>query len=279
MTKDNLTIACVQMQSGIKAEENIATACEYIKQAATEGADFVSLPEMVNLMQIDKSKTTGEVFPQAQDKGLLKLCGTAKENKIWLHIGSMMFCNDGDKDFVNRGFLINDEGEIIAQYDKLHMFDVNLPNKESYKESASFQAGSNAVVATTPWGVCGLSICYDLRFAYLYRTLSQAGARLIFVPAAFTATTGAKHWHKLLQARAIECGAWIVAANQGATHADGRKTYGHSLIVNPDGDIILDAKEKTGVHIAKIDLTLSDIARQQIPSLQHDNFPKEVITS
>ncbi len=266
------------MQSSDKIDENINTASEYIKIAAQQNADMICFPEAMNLMQINKDKAKKLVAPQHNDQGLKTLCKAANKHKIWILAGSMMLANEkNDKEFVNRSLLINNKGEIQAQYDKLHMFDAELEHNENYKESAAVQAGNKAVIAQTPWGKCGLSICYDLRFPYLYRTLAQEGARFIFAPAAFTHTTGKKHWHILMQARAIETGSWIIAPNQGGLHNDGRKTYGHSLIVNPDGEIILDAKMKTGVHIAKLDLSMSDKMRQQIPSLQHDNIPQEIL--
>lgn len=283
---DKLTVACIQTQASTDVADNIAASLASIRKAAAQGAEMVSLPEMVNLMQVDKVKALPQIRTQAEDQGLVAYRAIAAELGLWIHVGSMIMLNDRDsrngrdsrKPFVNRGFLLSDKGEIVAVYDKLHMFDVDLSANESYCESDAFVSGDVGVCAQSPWGVLGLSICYDLRFAYLYRALAQAGARLLFVPAAFTRTTGAKHWHILLQARAIETGCWVIAANQGADHADGRQTYGHSLIIDPDGKICMDAGMVTGAHVAQIDLGESQAARMRIPSLYNDNPPQRIDT-
>jgi predicted amidohydrolase len=186
---------------------------------------------------------------------------------VWVHLGSLALQGTGKK-FVNRGFLIGPDGEIAARYAKIHLFDVAL-GTESWRESAAYDAGEEAVVAATPWGALGLTICYDVRFPALHRALAEAGAQMIAVPAAFTRPTGQAHWHVLLRARAIETGCWVIAAAQTGEHADGRATYGHSLVISPWGEVVLDMGEAPGIGIAHIDMAAVAAARGKVPALEH----------
>jgi len=239
-----------------------------VKQASSEGATFIFTPETTHLMEMDRSAVLAKASYQADDAGLKALQNAAKEYGVWLHIGSLIIKVAEDR-LVNRAFLINDRGEITAQYDKVHLFDVDLEGGESYRESALYDAGGTAVIAKSPLGILGLSICYDLRFPYYYRQMAEAGAVILTVPAAFTQQTGEAHWHSLLTARAIENGAFVIAAAQCGLHATGRRTYGHSLVISPWGDVLLDAGENPGVHVVDIDLTAIEKARKTVPSLSH----------
>jgi len=245
---------------------------ELIRQAASRGATLVITPEMTTLIELDRAALMEKIFDQSEDPSLPVFQDLAKELSIWLVIGSMAL-QQGDK-IVNRCFVISPDGQIVNHYDKIHMFDVDLPGGEQYRESRSYEAGARAVMAQTPWGKLGLSICYDVRFPSLYRSLAQAGASMLTVPAAFTRVTGEAHWHILLRARAIENGSFVLAAAQCGSHmnarGDVRETYGHSLIVDPWGNIIDDGDTDKGVVVAEIDLSLCEKARKRIPSLRHD---------
>jgi predicted amidohydrolase len=212
-----------------------------------------------------------KTFAEQSDPGLAAFRELASELGIWLLIGSLAIKLSDDK-LANRSFLINAQGEVAARYDKIHMFDVDLPNGESYRESKNYQPGITAMVAETPWGALGMSVCYDLRFPNLYRELAQAGAKMLTVPAAFTRTTGQAHWHILLRARAIESGCFVFAPAQCGIHADGRETFGHSLVVAPWGEILSDGGEAPGIIMADIDLSRIKTARSAVPSLNHDRL-------
>ena len=268
-TSTTFRAALVQMCSGRNVSRNVSDASDLIRQAAQAGADYVQTPEVTTLMELDKERLFAEAQPEASNKALEQFQALARELKIWLHIGSMGVLLRKDK-LANRAFVLSPAGDVVARYDKIHMFDVDLPGGESYRESANYEAGSDAVIAPLPWGGLGLSICYDLRFPQLHRTLAQGGARFIAIPAAFTRTTGEAHWHTLLRARAIETQCYVFAAAQGGRHEHGRETFGHSLIVSPWGEILAEAGMEPGVVSATIDLKAQDDIRKRVPSLKHD---------
>jgi len=261
--------ACVQLRSSDDVAENIRTASGLIRDAKALGADFVSTPENTTLMAPDGGAKLERSFPEDRDPALPQFRSLAEELGIWLLIGSLAIKVSETKT-ANRSYLIDPKGRVAARYDKIHLFDVDLPSGEHYRESNTVAGGDNAVTAEFPGAKLGLSICYDLRFPQLYRALAKAGASVLTVPSAFTETTGKAHWHTLLQARAIENGAFVIASAQGGLHANGRRTYGHSLIVAPWGEVIAEAGVDPGVIIAEIDPGLSAEARTRIPSLQHD---------
>jgi predicted amidohydrolase len=265
-----LRVACVQVTSTTDIAENIRLTSELIRQAKAEGAQLVGLPEVVNLVQRSRRKSLEVVRTQAEEPALAAYRALAAELGIWLLSGSLVIKLSDDERMANRSFLIDDDGEIRAVYDKIHMFDVDLEGGESYRESKVFRPGDRAVVADMPWCRVGMTVCYDLRFPYLYRALAKAGADILTVPAAFTRQTGRAHWHILLRARAIETGCFVMAPAQCGDHEDGRQTYGHSLIVSPWGEVLADGGESPGIVVA--DLELGDVAkaRRMIPSLQHD---------
>lgn len=259
--------ACVQMRSGIDRARNIADATALIEEASQKGAHFIVTPEMTNAVDRDADRLSSSL-PEGENIDEVKaFASAAAENGVWLLIGSMAI-KRADGRLANRSFLFGPDGEIAARYDKIHMFDVSLENGESWRESRVYHPGSEAVVVATPLAAIGLSICYDLRFPHLYRAMARAGAEVLCVPAAFTRQTGRAHWKTLLTARAIECGAFVVAAAQGGVHQDGRETFGHSLIISPWGDILAEAKgDEPCVILAEIDPLRVKKARSQIPSL------------
>jgi predicted amidohydrolase len=226
-------------------------------------------PENTGMIEPVKPQLLAKARTEAEHDALPEFRALAAELGIWLLIGSLQVKLD-QTSLANRSFLIDDTGAVAARYDKIHMFDVDLRGGESYRESATFRPGERAVVAATPWGRLGLTVCYDLRFAYLYRALAQAGAAFLTVPAAFTRPTGEAHWHVLLRARAIETGAYVFAPAQCGAHAEGRKTYGHSLIVAPWGEVLADGGDEPGIILAEIDPAKVDAARSMIPALRHD---------
>jgi predicted amidohydrolase len=261
--------ACVQLRSSDDVTENIRAASVLIREAKAQGADFIATPENTTLMAPDGGAKLERSFPEQTDPSLPAFRALAAELGAWLLIGSLAI-KVSDAKTANRSFLIDPKGAIAARYDKIHLFDVDLPSGEKYRESGTVAGGGRAVTADLPWGKIGLSVCYDLRFPQLYRMLAQAGALLLTVPAAFTETTGKAHWHVLLRARAIENGAFVLAPAQGGSHAGGRKTYGHSLIVGPWGEVLAEAGTDPGVIVADIDPALALEARTRIPSLRHD---------
>lgn len=274
MTDRVFTAACVQLRSGRDEEDNIASASALIREAAGAGADYVQTPETTNLMERDRRALFSKLQPEDESKAVATFRALAAELGIWLHIGSLALRID-DATAVNRALLITPEGGIAARYDKIHMFDVDLDGGESYRESKHYRPGREAVLADLPWGRLGLSICYDLRFSHLYRTLAKAGANILAIPAAFTKQTGEAHWHVLQRARAIEAGAFVVSAAQGGLHQDGRETFGHSLIIDPWGRILAESGDEPGVILAEIDVSASAEARRKIPALTNDR-PFEV---
>jgi deaminated glutathione amidase len=261
--------ALVQLRSGRSIDDNVAIASRLIRDAAKTGAQYVQTPENTTIMDEDKERLRRVCGPEAGNKAVEAFGALARELKLWLHIGSMPVATPGGK-IANRALLFDPTGAIAARYDKIHMFDVDLGGGETYRESASIEPGSSAVVARLPWCGLGLTICYDLRFAALYRSLAQAGAEVLTVPAAFTQPTGEAHWHVLLRARAIETGSFVLAAEQGGTHENGRQTYGHSLVVSPWGEVIAEAGIEPGVIACTIDVGEAEEARRRIPALKHD---------
>lgn len=267
----SLTVGLVQMTGGVDVARNIDTAVGLVREAAGRGAAFVLTPEMTGLVDRRRDRLLANTTTEADDPTLAALRAVAADLGVWLLIGSLALKASADRDdrLVNRSFLIGPDGAIAARYDKVHLFDVDLPDGESYRESSLYDGGARAVVAETPWGGVGLSVCYDLRFASLYRALALAGARLLTVPSAFTRTTGEAHWHVLLRARAIETGAFVLAPAQVGRHEDGRQTFGHALAVDPWGRVLVDGGEAVGVHLAKLALDEVDRVRARIPSLDH----------
>jgi predicted amidohydrolase len=261
--------ACVQLRSSDDVSENIRAASGLIREARKAGADFVATPENTTLMAADGGAKLELSRPEDRDPALPVFKALAEELGIWLLIGSLAIKVD-ERKTANRSFLIDPRGTIAMRYDKIHLFDVDLPSGEQYRESNTVAGGSAAVAADLPWGRIGLTICYDVRFPHLYRSLAKAGAFALTVPSAFTETTGKAHWHVLLRARAIENGAFVIAPAQGGTHANGRRTYGHSLIVSPWGEILAEAAIEPGIILAEIDPAASLDARTRIPGLQHD---------
>ncbi len=264
-----VTVACVQMTAGREVGPNVAAATALIRRAHDAGAKLVLTPENTAMMEPVKPQLLAKARTEAEHDALPAFRALAAELGIWLLIGSLQVKLD-QTTLANRSFLIDDTGAIAARYDKIHMFDVDLKGGESYRESATFRAGERAVVAATPWGRIGMSVCYDVRFAYLYRALAQAGAAFLTVPAAFTRPTGEAHWHVLLRARAIETGSYVLAPAQCGEHAEGRRTFGHSLIVAPWGEVLADGGEAPGIVLAEIDPTKVEEARAMIPALRHD---------
>jgi predicted amidohydrolase len=267
-TPASFTVGLVQMRSGLAPAANLETATKLIGEAKRNGADYVQTPEMTNIMDIKRERLFATMVSEEEDVSLVRFRELARQLDITLHIGSLGLKISNDR-AVNRSFLIDREGEIVARYDKIHMFDVDLANGESYRESRNFRPGESGVVADLPWGRLGFTICYDLRFPALYRALAEAGASFIAIPAAFTQQTGEAHWHVLIRARAIENGCYVFAAAQGGMHENGRATFGHSLIVDPWGRIIAEGGTEPGLVMAKIDPAEVAAARGRVPSLQH----------
>ncbi|WP_242137415.1 carbon-nitrogen hydrolase family protein [Sphingomonas sp. CARO-RG-8B-R24-01] len=263
-----MKIAVAQLTSGIDPVRNAGTLVDAVAQAAAGGAGMLFTPEMSGLIDQDRKRAAAVLRAEADDLVLAAVRQAAAAHGIWVHVGSLAV-RTAEGRLANRAFVIDDAGEIRARYDKLHLFDVDLPTGESWRESASYVPGQDAVVVDTPAGTLGLSICYDLRFPDLYRTLSNAGANVLAIPAAFTRPTGAAHWHVLMRARAIEAAAYVVAAAQTGEHEDGRATYGHSLVVDPWGQVVLDMAEAAGVGFAEIDPTRIADVRARIPVLSH----------
>jgi len=259
--------ALVQLRSGRSMEANLERAEALVRRAAQGGAVYVQTPENTAVMELKPELVLRAAQTEDESVALAKLRALAAELGIFLHIGSLAIKLDEAR-VANRSYLIDPQGGIAARYDKLHMFDVDLAGGESHRESSHCRPGAKAVVADLPFGRLGLSVCYDLRFPQLYRALATSGAEFIAIPSAFTKQTGEAHWHVLTRARAIETGAFVLAATQGGLHENGRATYGHSLIVSPWGEILAEAGEEPGVIFADIDLAASAEARARIPALK-----------
>lgn len=263
-----MKLALLQMTSGIDPARNAATLVDAVGTARREGAAMLFTPEMSGLIDRDRERGSRSIVAEGEDPVLSAVRAAAAEERLWVHLGSLAIRRPDGK-FANRGFVIDDQGAIRARYDKLHLFDVDLATGERWRESTAYAAGERAVVAATPAGQLGLSICYDLRFAGLYAALSGAGATVMAVPAAFTRPTGAAHWHVLMRARAIESSAFVVAAAQTGVHEDGRATYGHSLVVDPWGEVLLDMGEAPGLGFAEIDSARIADVRRRLPVIDH----------
>ncbi|MBX6324112.1 MAG: carbon-nitrogen hydrolase family protein [Rhodospirillaceae bacterium] len=264
-----VTVACVQMTAGREPGPNIDAAARLIREARAAGAGFILTPENTAMMEPKRALILEKAQPEDRHPALPAFRSLARETGAWLLVGSLAVKLD-ETTCANRSFLIDAAGDVVARYDKIHMFDVDLAGGESYRESATFRPGAEAVLAETPWGKLGMTVCYDLRFAYLYRALAQAGAEFLSVPAAFTRRTGEAHWHVLLRARAIETGCFVFAPAQYGEHAEGRKTFGHSLIVAPWGEVLADGGEGPGLVMAEIDPARVAEARRMVPALRHD---------
>jgi len=260
--------ALVQLRTGLLPAENLVQATQLIREAAAQGAQYIQTPEVTNVMQENRKALFDLLASEADDTSLKAYQDLAAELKVHLHVGSLALRASPER-AVNRSFLIGPNGDVLASYDKIHMFDIDLENGESYRESANYQPGETAVLTDLPWGRLGLTICYDLRFPALFRALAEGGASFISVPSAFTRRTGEAHWHALLRARAIENGCYILAAAQGGLHQNKRETFGHSLIVDPWGRVIAEGGIEPGVITAEIDPARVAAARKSIPSLQH----------
>lgn len=263
-----MRIALAQMTSGIDPAANARAVSGAVAEAKAGGASMLFTPEMTGLLDRDRARAAASITLEEDDPTLAAAREAAARHGLWVHLGSLALRRT-DGRLANRGFVIDDSGAICARYDKLHLFDVDLPTGESWRESAAYAAGEGTVVVDTPVGALGLSICYDLRFPDLYRALSDAGATVLAIPAAFTRPTGAAHWHVLMRARAIEAAAFVIAAAQTGAHADGRATYGHSLVVDPWGEVLLDMGEAAGVGFADIDPARVAEVRSRIPVLDH----------
>jgi predicted amidohydrolase len=261
-------VGLVQMRSGLEPAANLTAVAAAVEDAKRGGADYILTPEMTNICALKRDSLLAKIVPEEEDPTLAALREAARKHSIYIHIGSLAIEASADK-ASNRSFLIDRKGDIVARYDKIHMFDVDLGGGESYRESNNYRAGDLAVVADLPWGRLGCTICYDLRFPALYRALAEAGASFIAVPAAFTKVTGEAHWHVLLRARAIENGCFIFAAAQGGHHEDGRDTFGHSMVIDPWGKIIAEGGTEPGVVIAEVDPAAVTAVRGKVPSLRH----------
>jgi predicted amidohydrolase len=263
-------VALYQARTGIDPETNKDDLVAAVEEAARGGAAMLFTPEMSGLLDRDRERAAANLHDEAGDPVLAAVRAAAARAGIWVHLGSLALSDGRGDRLVNRGFVIDPEGAVRARYDKIHLFDVDLPTGESWRESASYRGGEHAVLVDTPLGPLGLSICYDLRFAGLYAALSDSGATAFSIPAAFTVPTGEAHWHVLLRARAIEAGAFVVAAAQAGRHEDGRSTYGHSLVVDPWGRVLLDmGGEAPGLGFAEVDLAAVDEVRRRLPAISH----------
>ncbi len=261
--------ACIQVNAGTDLHKNIETAADLVRKARAAGAELILLPENVAMMEWGRDNLLAKAAPADNHPAIAALKSLARETASWLHAGTLHIRLE-DGRLANRTYMFDPAGNTVAQYDKIHMFDVDLGNGEVYRESATFRPGAEARTVDLPWGRLGLSICYDVRFPQLYRALAKAGADLITVPAAFTRTTGMAHWHVLLRARAIETGCYVLAPAQCGDHAGGRQTYGHALIVSPWGEILADGGEEPGFITAVIDPAEVAAARRKVPALTHD---------
>ncbi len=270
-----LRAGLIQLNAGDDPSKNLPVTQAMIRDAAGAGAQFVLTPEMTNCISQDRGWQEKVLQPEEQDQTLKALRAQAQDLGIWLLIGSLgLKTGDSDGRFANRSLMISPKGDIVARYDKLHMFDVQVSETETFRESAAYRPGNRAVLADTDFGKVGMTICYDLRFSQLYRALAHAGARILTVPAAFSPVTGAAHWETLLRARAIETGCFVLAPAQTGDHpieiGKPRRTWGHSLAVGPWGEVLADAGDEPGVSIVDLDLAQVDITRRRLPSLSHD---------
>ncbi|MEQ1724694.1 MAG: carbon-nitrogen hydrolase family protein [Sphingopyxis sp.] len=264
-----MRIALAQMSSGIDPLANSAALTRAALDAAEQGATMLFAPEMAGLIDRDRVRAAAHIVAETDSPFVVAAARAARDAEMWIHLGSIPVLDETGDKWRNRSLVIDDKGEIRARYDKIHLFDIDLPSGESWRESAAYAPGTEAVVADTPLGLMGLTICYDLRFDALFDALTMAGATVVAVPSAFTVPTGHAHWHTLLRARAIDHGCFIIAAAQCGTHADGRQTYGHSLVVDPWGNILSDAGDEAGLTVVDIDPAQVDEIRARLPILQH----------
>jgi deaminated glutathione amidase len=265
-----MKIALFQARTGIEPAANAEELARRVAEAAAGGAAMLFTPEMSGLLDRNRERAAAHLHEETDDPVLAAVRDAAARAGIWVHVGSLALKGAPGGKLVNRGFVIDAGGEIRARYDKIHLFDVDLPTGESWRESASYRGGEHAVLVDTPLGPLGLSICYDLRFADLYAALSNHGATAFSIPAAFTVPTGEAHWHVLLRARAIEAAAFVIAAAQVGRHTDGRVTYGHSLVVDPWGKVLLDmGGEAPGLAFAELDLAAVEEVRERLPAIWH----------
>jgi predicted amidohydrolase len=269
MSEHSFIVGCVQVSPTDDRESNISKAAEGIETAVSKGASLIVLPEYVSFLHASGGAMRSSGLPEDQDPALVAFRDLARQKGVWILVGSLAVAAPDEK-LANRSFLLSDSGAVVARYDKIHMFDATLPNGRVIRESTSYIPGCHAVVADTPWARLGMSICYDVRFPLLYRALSQAGAQVLVVPSAFTKATGKLHWRTLLQARAVENGCYVVAAATCGQHPRGHETFGHSMIIDPNGQVIVEAGVEPEVICATIDPQAVALARARIPSLDHD---------
>ncbi len=268
------TLACIQMTASTEVDESMRHVEEAAQRARDAGADLIATPECTNMIVAGRKNVLAKAVDEANDESLDRFCALARKTGAWMLAGSLIVKVEQDR-CANRSFLITPDGEIAARYDKIHMFDVDLEGGESYRESRTYRPGDEAIVADLPWGMLGMTVCYDMRFPHLYRQLAQAGASFLSVPAAFTRPTGRAHWHTLLRARAIETQCFVFAPAQCGEHPSGRKTYGHSIIIDPWGEILAEAGEAPEVITATIDPTRIAEVRGQVPSLSSNPVFRE----
>ena len=268
MSGSTFRVGLIQMRSGRTPAANMDAAAKMIGEAKTGGADYVQTPEMTNILERSRENLFSTIVAEESDPSLATFRELARALGIYVHVGSLAVKVSHEK-AANRGFLIDRKGDIVARYDKIHMFDVDLKGGESYRESRAYRPGDLAVLSDLPWGRLGISICYDLRFPALYRALAEAGASFLAIPSSFTRQTGEAHWHTLMRARAIENGCFVLAAAQGGDHEDGRSTFGHSLVVDPWGRVLAEGGIEPGVIFADVDPAEVSVARGRVPSLQH----------
>lgn len=266
---EKLLVGCVQLNAGADVERNLALATSALRHAAGQGARLIALPEYCVLLDGSGRVMREHSPPEAEHHGLALFQALAKDLRVWLLLGSLTVRLD-DARMANRSYLVSDSGEIVARYDKIHMFDATLPGNKVIRESSAYRPGDKAVLAATPWGPLGMTVCYDLRFPQLYRALAQAGAVMLAVPSSFQRETGPAHWHALLRTRAIENAAWVIAPAMCGEHPNGRSTYGQSLVIDPWGRIVGELGDEPGVLVAELDPTQAAKVRSMLPSLAHD---------
>lgn len=273
--------ALLQSRTGIDPAANARTLVSAVHAAKAHGADMLFTPEMSGLLDRNRQRAAEHLADEGHDAVLAAVRDAAADAEIWVHLGSIALKGErADGRLVNRGYVIDDQGAVRARYDKIHLFDVDLATGESWRESSVYGPGEQVVAVDTPWARMGLSICYDMRFPDLYRALTNAGATVLLMPAAFTVPTGRAHWHILLRARAIEAGCFVIAAAQAGHHDDGRETYGHSLIADPWGDILLDMGAQAGLALADIDLSRIEDVRGRVPAIANRRIiPMDVTVS
>ena len=272
--KQKLTVACIQLNSKQSVSNNLLNTKNYINKACDRGADLIVTPEITNIVSLSKRHLLKNTFLEKKDPFLNEIKLLAKKRSVWILLGSIII-KDEKSNLYNRSYLISSSGRIVCKYDKIHMFDVNISKGESYKESKIFTKGKKIVTAKLPWGRIGMSICYDLRFPTLYRKLCSKGANMISIPAAFTRPTGKSHWHTLIKARAIENFSFVFAPAQCGINSSTRRTYGHSMIVSPWGEIIAEMRGNPGIILAKIDISDVSKVRKMIPSYKGTPIEKK----